>query len=343
MGAVGSARALPTRGLYTPPLLEVRNLSVEFATSTGTVRAVDDVSFKVGPGERLAILGESGSGKTTAALAIVGLLPTHSARVVAGQILLGGRDLVKARASEIRRIRGDRIAIVFQDSLSSLNPVLPVGSQIGEALRHRRGMSRGEAREAVVALMERVEIPGARLRVDDYPHQFSGGMRQRVMIALALTLEPELLIADEPTTALDVTVQAQIMRLLVRLCEDDRMGLILITHDIGVVATSARRVLIMYAGRLVEMGEIPETLVSPAHPYTLGLLRSTPTGSRESGRIVPIRGQPADLRLLPSGCNFHPRCELSRERSRCSDEEPALRDIGRGSLVSCHFAEELVS
>ncbi|MFD0261534.1 ABC transporter ATP-binding protein [Kitasatospora indigofera] len=325
------------------PLLEVDDLHVEFRTSRGTVHAVNGLGYTLHAGRTLALLGESGSGKSVAAQAVMGLLPTPPARITRGTVRLRGQDLLRLSDAEHRKVRGTRIAMVFQDALSALNPVLTVGDQLGEMFRVHRGLRRREARAKAVELMDRVRIPGAARRLDDYPHQFSGGMRQRVMIAMALALDPEVVIADEPTTALDVTVQAQIMRLLAELQQETGMGLLLITHDLGVVASVADRITVMYAGRVVEESDAPRLYKAPAHPYTRGLLDSVPRLDRHGERLVPIPGSPPDLARLPAGCAFHPRCGSARPR--CAAERPALLTVGAPDAErrsACHFTDELL-
>ncbi|GAB2900699.1 ABC transporter ATP-binding protein [Streptomyces mayteni] len=331
-------------------LLEVRDLSVEFDTRDGVVRAVDGVGFEVAAGETLAVLGESGSGKSVTARAVMGILESPPGRITGGRVLFQGRDLLTLSAEERRRIRGERMAMIFQDALSALNPVLTVGFQLAEMFRVHRGMSRKDARARAVELMDRVRIPAARERAGDYPHQFSGGMRQRVMIAMALALEPELIIADEPTTALDVTVQAQVMDLLAELRREYRMGLILITHDLGVVADVADRIAVMYAGRIVEQAPVRELYRRPAHQYTRGLLESVPRLDRKGRELAAIRGLPPSPSRVPSGCAFHPRCPVAREMCRADPvpplyqvrvaAEPAADVAGRTS--ACHFWKETV-
>ena len=320
-------------------LLEVRDLVVAFRTAARTVRAVNGVSFHVDRGETLAILGESGSGKSVTFEAILGILESPPGFVTGGSAWYRGRDLLALPAPERRALCGRRLGMIFQDPLSALNPVFTVGWQLGEMFRVHQGLSRRAARERTVALLERVGIPGARERVDDYPHQFSGGMRQRVVIAMALAVDPDLVIADEPTTALDVTVEAQILKLLRDLQESQGIGLILITHSMGVVAEVADRVVVMYAGRVVERGSVRDIFREPAHPYTRGLLASIPrTGAR---RLVPIGGQPPDLARIPSGCAFHPRCAIARER--CRVEAPPLQSFADGRRASaCHYFEEVL-
>ena len=322
------------------PLLEVRDLHVEFRTRDGTARAVDGVGYSVEAGETLAVLGESGSGKSVTAQAVMGILDMPPGRITGGQVLFRGEDLLRMSAEQRRKLRGERMAMIFQDALSSLNPVLTVGYQLGELFRVHRGASRKEARTRAVELMDRVRIPAARERVDDYPHQFSGGMRQRIMIAMALALEPELIIADEPTTALDVTVQAQVMELLAELRREYRMGLILITHDLGVVADVADRIAVMYAGRIVETAPVRELYRSPAHPYTKGLLDSIPRLDQKGSALHAITGMPPSPLAVPPGCSFHPRCPMVRDR--CRTDDPPLYDVGPGRASACHFWRELL-
>ncbi|MEV5965384.1 ABC transporter ATP-binding protein [Kribbella sp. NPDC051952] len=319
-------------------LLTVRDLRVEFSTAAGVVTAVDGASFEIGAGETVALLGESGSGKSVTAQAVMGIVPRPAGRITGGSIEYDGRDLLAPGVA--KGLRGREIAMVFQDPLSSLNPVFRVGAQIGEMFRRHRGASRREARAAALELMKRVGIPGASKRLDDYPHQFSGGMRQRVMIAMALALSPRLLIADEPTTALDVTVQAQIMDLLARLRAEEGMSLLLITHDLGVVAGVADRVVLMYAGRVVETGAVREVYEHTGHPYTAGLLGSVPVVDVSRERLIPIQGSPPDLLSLPSGCSFRPRCRYAD--ALCAEQEPELRLLaGRPEThqAACHHPE----
>ncbi len=317
-------------------VLEAVDLQIEFATRAGVVRAVDGVSFSVRRGRTLAVVGESGSGKSTTALAVTGLLPRPAGRIAGGEVRFEGRAL--RTDDDFRAVRGDGIAMIFQDPMSSLNPAMTVGAQIGEALRRRRGASAKEARARAIELMEQVRIPAAAQRVDAYPHQFSGGMRQRVMIALALALEPKVLIADEPTTALDVTVQAEIMALLADLRDERDMGIVLITHDLGVVAESAHDVLVMYGGKPVEEGPVPDVFARPGHPYTTGLLASIPRFDERQERLPAIPGQPPDLRRLPEGCAFSPRCALAHDL--CRTTRPAFLEVGDRRSVACHLVEE---
>ncbi|MDO0912001.1 ABC transporter ATP-binding protein [Streptomyces sp. DT2A-34] len=322
-------------------LLEVRDLRVEFRTRDGVAQAVNGVDYGVDAGETLAVLGESGSGKSVTAQAVMGILDMPPGRITGGEILFQGRDLLKLKEEERRRVRGAEMAMIFQDALSSLNPVQTVGDQLGEMFVVHRGMSKKDARAKAVELMDRVRIPAARERVRQYPHQFSGGMRQRIMIAMALALEPALIIADEPTTALDVTVQAQVMELLAELQREYRMGLILITHDLGVVADVADRIAVMYAGRIVETAPVHALYKAPAHPYTRGLLDSIPRLDQKGQELYAIKGLPPNLMNIPPGCAFHPRCPLAQDL--CRTDVPPLyevteSDTARGS--ACHFWRE---
>ncbi|MFW6693742.1 ABC transporter ATP-binding protein [Streptomyces sp. MAR4 CNX-425] len=323
-------------------LLDVRDLQVEFRTREGVAKAVNGVSYGVEAGETLAVLGESGSGKSVTAQAVMGILDSPPGFVTGGQVLFQGEDLLTLGREARRRVRGERMAMIFQDALSSLNPVLSVGFQLGEMFRVHRGASRAEAKAGAIELMERVRIPAARQRVNDYPHQFSGGMRQRIMIAMALALGPELIIADEPTTALDVTVQAQVMDLLAELRAETGMGLILITHDLGVVADVADKIAVMYAGRIMETAPVHDLYKAPAHPYTRGLLDSIPRLDQKGQELSAIRGTPPSLLAIPPGCPFHPRCP--RAQDVCRTDRPPLYEVtddagrplaGRGS--ACHF------
>ncbi|AIA05721.1 ABC transporter ATP-binding protein [Streptomyces noursei] len=322
----------------TEPLLDVQDLQVEFRTRDGVAKAVNGVSYTVAAGRTLAVLGESGSGKSVTAQAVMGILDSPPGFVTGGRILFQGRDLLTLGKEERRRVRGAKMAMIFQDALSALNPVLSVGAQLGEMFRVHTGASRKDARDKAVALMERVGIPAARARVGDYPHQFSGGMRQRIMIAMALALEPDLIIADEPTTALDVTVQAQVMDLLAELRREYRMGLILITHDLGVVADVADTIAVMYAGRVVETAPVDQLYKAPAHPYTRGLLESVPRLGHKGQQLHAIKGLPPSLTAIPPGCAFHPRCPLARDV--CRTDRPPLNDVGPGRASACHFWKE---
>ena len=319
--------------------LSVSNLRVAFESPHGLVRAVNGVSFSIRRGETVGILGESGSGKSVSVGAVMGLLDSPPARV-AGEIRFRGADLLRAPARETRRIRGNRISMVFQDAVTALNPGLTVGYQLGEMFRiHRPGTSRRDAIRAAVELMDRVGIPSARQRVHGYPHELSGGMSQRIMIAMAIALEPDVLIADEPTTALDVTIQAQIMELLAELRRETGMALILITHDVGVIAESTERVMVMYAGRIVESGPTGAVVARPAHPYTAGLMSSMPRAEMKDRRLVTIEGAPPVMAAIPPGCAFHPRCGR-REPVCASGDHPVLREVAKERMSACRFAAE---
>jgi oligopeptide transport system ATP-binding protein len=317
------------------PLLDVEALSVTFRSERGPVRAVDGASFRVNAGETLAIVGESGSGKSVTALSLLGLLGDN-ARVDSGRILFEGRDLLSLNQEQLRGIRGDRISMIFQEPMSSLNPVLTIGKQVAEPLWLHRGCSWPEALEQAEELLSRVSIPDARDRLAQYPHHFSGGMRQRVMIAMALACSPRLIIADEPTTALDVTVQAQILELLKNLTRETGAALILITHDLGLVARYAERVAVMYAGRIVETATARALYAQPRHPYTRGLMASVPSLTGTPGaRLATIPGQPPDSAALPPGCAFAPRCPHAREV--CGQAAPPLELVGQPSPATDHW------
>jgi peptide/nickel transport system ATP-binding protein len=322
-----------------PPLLEVRDLHVSFRTEDGLVKAVDGVSLRVEPGEVLGIVGESGSGKSVSMMTVMRLIRDPNA-VFEGEIIYKGRDLMKLEDREMRDIRGAEIAMIFQDPMTSLNPVYKVGWQIEEQIVAHQDVSKGEARARVVELLRAVGIPNPETRVDDYPHQFSGGMRQRVMIAMALSCNPDLLIADEPTTALDVTIQAQILELIQRLKDEFNSAVVLITHDIGVVAETADRVMVMYAGRVVERADKRELFRDAQHPYTWGLLGSIPRLDRpRPKRLAAIPGQPPSLVRLPAGCSFGPRCGHRFER--CGRETPELTaKVGADHLDACHLSAD---
>jgi oligopeptide/dipeptide ABC transporter ATP-binding protein len=315
------------------PLLTVEDLRVQFWTSRGTVHAVNGISFDVAPGDTLGIVGESGCGKSVTSLALLGILP-RAGKVTSGTAMFGDRDLFRLSDRELRRIRGRDIAMVFQDPMTSLNPVLTIGRQIREALDTHFDLSKAEANKRVADLLDQVGIPSSELRLKDYPHQFSGGMRQRAMIAMALACEPKLLIADEPTTALDVTIQAQILHLLRKLVEDRETALILITHDLGVVAGMCERVNVMYAGMFMETGSAEQLFGRPRHPYTLGLLQSVPRLDAErKTKLHPIEGAPRDMLRPPQACPFQPRCRFEVEQSR--EEVPPLRELEPGHMVAC--------
>lgn len=323
------------------PLLEVEDLQVEFHTRDGVAHAVNGVNFTVNAGETLGILGESGSGKSVTAQAIMGILDEPPARVSHGQVRYRGVDLLTMDEGTRRHVRASKIAMIFQDALSSLNPVFTVGWQLGELFRQHQGLSRKDAKAKAVEMLDLVGIPGARTRVSDYPHQFSGGMRQRVMIAMALALKPDVIIADEPTTALDVTVQAQVMSLLADLQKEMQLGLILITHDMGVVADVADKICVMYAGNAVEQADVLQTYETPAHPYTKALLESIPRVDQKGQELTVIKGLPPTLTDLPAGCAFHPRCTFARDR--CREEKPPLYDVPGGRTSACHFWEEVMA
>jgi oligopeptide transport system ATP-binding protein len=302
---------------------------------------VNGADFVLSPGETLAILGESGCGKSVTAQAIMGILDTPPGHVTRGEVRYRGLDLLKLREKQLRKVRANRIAMIFQDALSALNPVYTVGFQLGELFRVHRGMSRRDARTRSIELLDQVKIPGARSRIGDFPHQFSGGMRQRVMIAMALALDPEVLIADEPTTALDVTVQAQIMSLLADLRQQRDMGLILITHDMGVVADVADRISVMYAGKVVEEAPVYDIYARPAHPYAKALLESIPRLDRKGHELSVIRGLPPALTDIPPGCAFNPRCSYARDACR-QDPPPPAYAVEPGRTSRCHFFREIL-
>jgi peptide/nickel transport system ATP-binding protein len=323
----------------TEPLLEVRGLKTRFSLEEGGVMAVDDVSFSIPPGGTLGVVGESGCGKSVTALSVMRLVPDPPGQVVGGAVRFQGRELLSLPEEEMRRIRGNQISMIFQEPMTSLNPVYTVGDQIGEAVRLHQGLDRKAARARAVEMLRQVGIPAPEQRVDSYPHQLSGGMRQRVMIAMALACNPKLVIADEPTTALDVTIQAQILELLKRLQAERGMAVMLITHDLGVVAESCDAVVVMYAGRVVEQAPVRALFRQPAHPYTAGLLRSIPSfqqvrGGGERQRLKTIPGMVPSLRSLPAGCRFRDRCERALEV--CARVEPPLEPKRDGQLAACH-------
>jgi len=322
------------------PLLAIRDLRVEFRSELETVHAVNGASLHVERGEIVAILGESGSGKSVTAAAAMRILPMPPAAIAGGEIRFKGRDILALPAAEWRPMLGHDIALVLQDALTALNPVYPVGWQIAEVFRVHGERSRRAAMGKAVALLERVGIPDAKRRAADYPHQFSGGMRQRVMIAIAVALHPSLLIADEPTTALDVTVQAEIMDLLTGISREEGMSILLITHDLGVVVAYAARVCVMYAGRVVEQGPVAEVLLRPAHPYTMALLQSAPQALDDGARLNPIKGSPPDLARMPPGCPFHPRCRFATEV--CRTLPPLTTALPRARSVECHHFTEVL-
>jgi oligopeptide/dipeptide ABC transporter ATP-binding protein len=315
------------------PLLEIKGLKTHFATDDGIVQAVDGVDITIHKGETLCLVGESGCGKTVTAMSILKLIAMPPGRIVAGQIMFEGRDLVPLSSRALDEVRAKEIGFIFQEPMTSLNPVLSVGYQLAEPLKQHRGMSEAQARDEAIKLLARVGIPQAHLRIKDYPHQFSGGMRQRVMIAMALACEPDLLIADEPTTALDVTVQAQILDLLRELQQQTGMAIILITHDLGIVAEMANEVAVMYAGRVVERAPCAAIFDDPQHPYTLGLLGSIPKIDENRDRLLAIEGTVPAPFDLPTGCRFHPRCVFAD--AACTVQDPELRLLAERHRVAC--------
>jgi oligopeptide/dipeptide ABC transporter ATP-binding protein len=331
---------IPDRDRWRGPLLDVRELSVSFPTDDGLVRAVDKLSFILQVDETLGIVGESGSGKTVTSLAILGLLPRTAQ--ISGEIQFCGRNILGLNERALTPLRGNRIAMVFQDALAGLNPVVTVGWQIAEAVSVHQELGKTELEERVIELLGLVGIPNPRERADQYPHEFSGGMRQRAMIAMSIANDPDVLIADEPTTALDVTIQAQVLDVLERVAEKTRSSILLITHDLGVVAGVADRVMVMYAGREAELGTVEEVFYQPSHPYTQGLLASLPRiDRRESERLHRIVGQPPSLIHVPSGCPFHPRCPEAEVPGVCTEERPRLAELSITHVSACHFAERL--
>ena len=314
------------------PLLVVEDLRTHFFTRRGVVKAVDGVSFTLDAGETLALVGESGSGKSVTCLSLVRLVPEPAGRVVGGRVVLDGEDLLQKSPADMRRVRGKRIAMVLQDPMTSLNPALTIGTQVGEALRLHQHVRGGSLRARVVNALQRLRIPAAAARLGQYPHQFSGGMRQRVSSAIALSCAPQVLIADEPTTSLDVTIQAQYLELLDEVQAAAGVAVILVTHDFGIVAANADRVAVMYAGKIVEMGTTVQVFDRPQHPYTRALLRCLPDASLRRGELVEIGGQPPDLAELPPGCPFAPRCP---ERQAICEQAPPLVSVGAGHVASC--------
>ncbi|MEZ5182855.1 MAG: ABC transporter ATP-binding protein [Acidimicrobiales bacterium] len=333
----------------TDPVLVVEDLRVHFETDAGTVKAVDGMSFAIGAGETVALVGESGSGKSVTGMSLIGLLPKPVAHTT-GSIRWKGQELVGASDDVIRKVRGREISMIFQDALTALNPVLTVGRQISEMVRVHLGASKRDARARAIEMLEAVGIPEPRKRFDQYPHEFSGGMRQRAMIAMAISCDPQLIIADEPTTALDVTVQAQVLEVLAEIQERTGAAVILVTHDLGVVAGVADRVMVMYAGRQVETAATDDVFYRGRHPYTVGLMASVPRVDRDgvvadddgTGRLKPIDGQPPSLLHPPSGCSFHPRCELRGMPSPCGTVDPPLLEVAPGHWSACHFADRLI-
>ncbi|HVN71437.1 MAG TPA: ABC transporter ATP-binding protein [Desulfomonilia bacterium] len=319
-------------------LLQVRNLSTYFLADNGVVKAVDDISYDLEEGETLSIVGESGCGKTVSALSLLRLIPDPPGKIVNGKIIFEGRDLLTLSEDEICDIRGNRMAMIFQEPMTSLNPVLTIGHQVMEPLMLHKGMNRKEALKECIELLKGMQIPDARTMVGAYPHQFSGGMRQRVMVSMGLSCNPRLIIADEPTTALDVTIQAELLDLMKKLTRDHFTALIIITHNLGIVARYADKVIVMYAGRIVEKALTRELYRSPLHPYTIGLMESVPRLDQDiKQKLRPIEGQPPDLAYLPSGCSFHPRCRRAMER--CRRESPTLREVSDNHEAACWIYE----
>jgi oligopeptide transport system ATP-binding protein len=325
----------------TETLLEVDDLRTYFSTEEGVVRAVDGISFTMQPGQRLGVVGESGSGKSVTALSIMGLIEPPAGEIVTGRLMFKGRNLLELDEDELQQVRGGQIAMIFQDPMTALNPVYTIGDQLMETILLHQEVSRSEAREIAIQAIDDVQIPNAKQRMRDYPHQYSGGMRQRIMIAMGLSCNPDLLIADEPTTALDVTTQAQIMDLMLQLAEDRGTAVMLITHDLGVVAGFTDDVHVMYAGGIVESGTVDDIYYNPQHPYTWGLLGSmTRLDDVKQHRLHSVRGAPPSVINLPKGCRFRPRCDFATDI--CGQVLPALRAVGNpGQQAACHHAEEL--
>ncbi len=317
------------------PLLAVKDLHTSFNTDDGMVRAVGGVSFAIGQGESFALVGESGCGKSVTAFSILQLLPTPPARIESGQIELHGQNLLELSEREMRKVRGGQIGMVFQEPMSSLNPVFTCGNQIVEAIRLHKKVSAREAKTQAIDLLKKVGIPAPERRFSEFPHQLSGGMRQRVMIAMALSCDPKLLIADEPTTALDVTIQAQILDLLAAIQRDTGLSIMLITHDLAVVAQTADRVAVMYASKIVEMTDINSLFAGPRHPYTQGLFRSIPKLGQAKDRLETIPGSVPNPLHFPAGCKFHPRCPIGCNKKRCRTEEPTLREVSPNHWAAC--------
>lgn len=324
------------------PILRVSGLTTDIATPYGVIRAARDVSFELHAGETLGIVGESGSGKTISVMSILGLLPSRYAKITKGSVQFNGQEITTMSKRKLRRLRGKELGVVFQDPMTSLNPVVTIGWQLTEAIRaHLQDVSAEEARERAAELLTVVGVPDAVGRLDQYPHEFSGGMKQRAMIAMAIANRPRVLIADEPTTALDVTIQAQILEVLQVAQQETDAALILITHDLGVMAEMADRVLVMYAGRIVESGPVRDVFHNPQHPYTVGLLSSLPNLDSAEDRLVPIPGTPPSGLSIPDGCAFHPRCSLAGGREICEQEIPTLEEVGAGRSSACHFSVEV--
>ena len=320
-------------------LLQVEDLRTYFYTHSGVVKAVDGVTWDINKGETVAIVGESGSGKSVSALSIMRLIPDPPGKIISGRVMFNGQDLVQMAQDEIRHVRGNQISMVFQEPMTSLNPVLTINRQLTETLELHLGMDKAASKERAIELLQTVGIPDAGLRVDDYPHQFSGGMRQRVMIAMALSCNPALIIADEPTTALDVTIQAQVLEVINELALQFNTSILIITHNLGVVARHARRVNVMYAGHIVESGTAMDVYGQPSHPYTLGLLNSVPRlDEPRKAKLEPIEGQPPDLTDLPKGCPFRPRCKFAFDK--CEEENPPLIQVTENHLSACWYVRD---
>ena len=326
----------------TEPVLAIRDLVVEFDTQDGVVHAVDGVSYEVYPGETLGVVGESGSGKSVTVMSALGLIQMPPGRIVRGEVLYKGRNIIGLPVDELRKIRNKEIAMIFQDPMTSMNPVFKVGDQIAEALlAHNDQMSDDRARAETVGLLEMVGVPNPDRRYDQYPHEYSGGMRQRAMIAMAMANKPSVLIADEPTTALDVTIQAQVLEVMKLAAQETGAATIMITHDLGVVAEMADRIAVMYGGKVVETGTVDEIYHEPRHPYTLGLMMSLPRITGEMKRLLPIPGNPPSLINRPPGCSFHPRCRLSEGRELCRTVVPPQVAVAEGHYSACHFWDEV--
>lgn len=327
----------------TQPLLRVQDLRVEFRTDAGTAYAVDGVSFTVAAGEILGVVGESGSGKSVTAMSLLGLIPSPPGRIAGGSVKLQGQELLGASQKTLRKIRGDRVGVIFQDPMTALNPVHKVGKQISESVRIHRNVSKSQALERAVELLTLVGVPQPELRAGQYPHEFSGGMRQRAMIAMAIANEPALLIADEPTTALDVTIQAQVLDVIRRSQRETGAATIFITHDLGVVAQLTERVMVMYGGRVMETGHVRTIFRNPKHPYTAGLLGSLPSLTRDNAELTPIPGSPPSILSRVAGCPFRPRCVVGVNRDRCAQERPPLLQVGPEHHSACHFPDDVRS
>ncbi|MFB5193361.1 ABC transporter ATP-binding protein [Neobacillus sp. KR4-4] len=323
--------------MRSKPVLEVKNLTTSFFTDEGTIPAVDNVSFHINKGEILGVVGESGCGKSVTSLSIMGLVPNPPGKIVSGEILLNGEDLTKLPKKRMRQIRGNDVAMIFQEPMTSLNPVYTIGNQLVEAVRLHQKMDKKQARNRAIEIMKLVGLPRAEELIDEYPHQLSGGMRQRVMIAMAMVCEPKLLIADEPTTALDVTIQAQILRLMKKLNENYQTAIMLITHDLGVVAEVCKRVIVMYAGKIVEEGDVESIYENPKHPYTIGLIKSVPDVNQKIDKLYSIPGNVPKPGSIKQGCAFAARCEFAM--NRCFSENPPLLDSGQGQSVRCFLHE----